>query len=88
MPIRGPSLLRALALDLMVVQAVAFGVLLFVLLERLNATVEELETRDMQEATMDLVGHLSLAAGPKLTLSPGDMARPAAIARSARLLAA
>jgi len=72
---RRPSLLRSLALDLLVIQAVAIGALFFVVLERLNLTVEELEARDMQEAAMDLAGHLTFGQKLNLTLSPGDMAR-------------
>lgn len=72
---KGPSLLRSLAFDLLIIQAVAIGALFFVVLERLDTTVEELEARDMQEAAMELAAHLSLTDGPKLALSPGDMAR-------------
>ncbi len=72
---KGPSLLRSLAFDLLVIQVVAIGALFAIVLERLGATVEELEARDMQEAAMELAGHLSFGDGPKLALSPGDMAR-------------
>ncbi len=72
---KGPSLLRSLAIDLLVIQAIAIGALFAVVLERLDATVEELEARDMHEAALELAGHLRLADGPKLTLSAGDMAR-------------
>jgi len=72
---KGPSLLRSLAFDLLVIQAVAIGALFAIVLERLDATVEELEARDMQEAAMELAGRLSFGDQPKLALTPGDMAR-------------
>lgn len=71
----GPSLLRALALDLLIVQAVALGVIFFVFVQRLEATVEELEARDMREVAQDLFSRLSLTHGASLSLSPGEMAR-------------
>lgn len=71
----GPSLLRALAIDLLIVQAVALAVIFFVFVQRLEATVEELETRDMREVAQDLFSRLSLANGADLSLSPGEMAR-------------
>ena len=72
---KGPSLLKSLAIDLLVIQLVAIGALFAIVLERLDATVEELETRDMQEAAMELAGHLSFGDHPKLELTPGNMAR-------------
>ena len=72
---KGPSLLRSLAIDLLVVQAVAVGALFLIALERLNATVEELEARDMREAAMDLADHLDLKDKPRLVLSPAETAR-------------
>jgi signal transduction histidine kinase len=71
----GPSLLRALAIDLLIVQAVALGVIFFVFVQRLEATVEELEARDMREVAQDLFSRLSLTHGASLSLSPGEMAR-------------
>lgn len=72
---KGPSLLRSLAVDLVVIQALAVGVLFLVVLGRLDDTVQELEARDMQEAAMDLAGHLGFVHGPRLNLTSEDMAR-------------
>jgi signal transduction histidine kinase len=68
-------LLHALALDLALVQLVAFGLLSMVVVERLGTTVMELESRDMMEAAQDLADHLSLKDGTRLTLSASDLAR-------------
>ena len=72
---KGPSLLRSLAIDLLVVQAIAVGALFLIVFEQLNTTVEELEARDMREAAMDLADHLSLQDKPRLVLPPAETAR-------------
>lgn len=71
----GPSLLKSMALDLVIIQAVALAAIFFLLVQRLEATVTELESRDMREVAQDLVPRLSMTERPGLSLSPAEMAR-------------
>jgi signal transduction histidine kinase len=70
-----PSLLRGLAADLLVAQAVGLLCVIVLVITRLHATVDELETRDMLEVASDIAAHLHFGERPTLDLPPSASAR-------------
>jgi signal transduction histidine kinase len=73
---RPPSLLRALAFDLVVMHLAALLCIAWLVVDRLNATVNDLETRDLREAAHDIATNLHAEDNvPILTLPPAVSAR-------------
>jgi len=57
--LRPPSLLRSLARDLLLLQLVGLVLFFVVLLQRLDATIDDLEERTMRQDAVDLVARLA-----------------------------
>jgi len=70
-----PSLLRGLAIDLVVAQMVGLLCVIVLVITQLHATVTELESRDMREVASDIAAHLHLDGRPALDLPPSASAR-------------
>lgn len=74
-PAPSTSLLRGLGFDLLVLQVIGLVVLVWVVIDRLDTTIDDLEAEDMHKNALDLADRLESGGLSDIDLESSDLAR-------------